>query len=155
LNALTGASSYVEDKMFATLDPVARVESVNGRDDILFIDTVGFLRDLPHTLVESFHATLEEVIEADVLIHVLDAAHPKAREFKESTEIVLKEIGAGHKPVVLALNKADLLSADDKKFVQSVWPDGILISAKESLGLKYLLAQLCHSRESGNLAKKI
>ena len=142
LNSLTGADSYVENKMFATLDPVARVESINGRDDVLFIDTVGFLRDLPHALVESFHATLEEVAEADVLIHVLDVSHSKAKSYKESVEKVLKEIGAGEKTTLLALNKADLLKDEEKRMLQSEWPDGVLISAKDKLGLNSLLAKL-------------
>ncbi|HTL46717.1 MAG TPA: GTPase HflX [Verrucomicrobiae bacterium] len=142
LNSLTGASSYVEDKLFATLDPMTRLQTVNGRHDILFTDTVGFLRDLPHTLIKSFHATLEEVTTADVLIHVLDAAHPKAQDLKSAVEAVLKDIGAEEKPVILALNKADLLTEDEKKRVLSNWPDGILISAKDKLGLQSLTLKI-------------
>ncbi len=142
LNALTGASAYVEDKVFATLDPVARVETVNGNRNILFIDTVGFLKDLPHALVESFHATLEEVTEADILVHVLDVSNPRAEECRETVGKVLKEINAEGKPVVLALNKADLLNEDEKRRVPNLWPEGVLISARDKLGLNGLLEKL-------------
>lgn len=141
LNALTGEKTYVADQLFATLDPKTRIQTVNGRRDVLFIDTVGFIRDLPHTLVKSFHATLEEVVEADLLIHVLDASHPKAAEHKVSVEKVLEEIKANDKPIILALNKADLLNDDERRRVQDKWPEGTLISAKEGLGVHSLLAK--------------
>ncbi len=147
LNALTGANAYVEDKMFATLDPVARVQSVNGRENVLFVDTVGFLKDLPHTLVESFHATLEEVVEADVLIHVLDVSNPKAEAFKQAVEKVLAEIQASEKNIILALNKADLLDDERRKYCQAQWPEGVLVSAKNKLGLHGLLAKLPEPRK--------
>lgn len=142
LNALTGAQAYVADQLFATLDPKTRLQNVNGRRDVLFIDTVGFIRELPHTLIEAFHATLEEVIEADLLVHVLDASHPHAVDFKKAVEEVLTEIKAIEKPAILALNKADLLSEEEKRRVQEQWPEGILISAKQGLGLQGLLAKL-------------
>ncbi|MCM8776161.1 MAG: GTPase HflX [Candidatus Omnitrophica bacterium] len=142
LNALTGAQAYVEDKVFATLDPMVRMESLNGHDNLLFIDTVGFLKDLPHTLIESFHATLEEVTEADILIHVLDISSPYAQEFKKAVETVLNEIHAGEKPTILALNKADLLDENQNQSIHNQWPEGVLISAKERLGLNSLLAKL-------------
>lgn len=142
LNALTGADAYVADKMFATLDPKTRLQNVNGRQDLLFIDTVGFLKDLPHGLVESFHATLEEVAEADILIHVLDVSNPKAYEFETATGQVLKEIGAEGKPTLLALNKADLLNEAMTALVLKEWPQGVLISAKEKLGINSLIARL-------------
>lgn len=142
LNALTGAETYVEDKLFATLDTTTRVQSLNGRRDLLFVDTVGFLKDLPHSLIRAFHATLEEVSEADVLIHVLDASSPSPQGAKAAVEKVLEEIGAGNKPVVLALNKGDLLSEDAQDRIRHEWPEGILVSAKEKLGLRSLLAEI-------------
>ncbi len=142
LNALTGAGAYVADQLFATLDPKTRLQTINGRRDVLFIDTVGFIRDLPHDLVEAFHATLEEVVEADFLIHVLDASSPQMGELKLSVEKVLEEIGAAGKPTLLALNKADLLSPEERKRVQDHYPEGILISAKKGQGLHSLLALL-------------
>lgn len=142
LNALTGASTYVEDKLFATLDTTTRVQTMNGRKDLLFIDTVGFLRELPHGLIRAFHATLEEVSEADVLVHVLDASLPNPQDTKAAVEKVLEEIGAVKKPVILALNKADLLSEEAQSRIQTEWPAAILVSAREKLGLRSLLARI-------------
>ena len=150
LNALTGAETYVEDKMFATLDPKTRIQTLEGRRDVLFIDTVGFLRDLPHGLVESFHATLEEVTEADLLIHVLDVSHSKASEFYLAVQKVLGEIGCLEKPVILALNKADLLDDLARSLIQREWPEAILISAKEGLGMRQLLAKINTKLPQGN-----
>ncbi|MBI3307021.1 MAG: GTPase HflX [Candidatus Omnitrophica bacterium] len=142
LNALTGAGTYVEDKLFATLDPKTRRQSINGRHDILFTDTVGFLRDLPHTLIKAFHATLEEVSEADCLIHVLDVSSSYREAQKKTVEKVLQEIGGDQKPVLLALNKADCLNEEEKRRVQDLFPEGILISAKSKLGLDALFHRL-------------
>lgn len=142
LNALTGAEAYVADKLFATLDPKTRLQSLNGRRDVLFVDTVGFLRDLPHGLVESFHATLEEVASAEALIHVLDISQPRPWEQKAAVEEVLREIGAHDIPAVLALNKTDLVSESERKKAAETWPEGILISAREGWGRNALLAKL-------------
>ncbi|MBI4115429.1 MAG: GTPase HflX [Candidatus Omnitrophica bacterium] len=142
LNALTGARAFVEDKLFATLDPMTRISQRNGRRDILFTDTVGFLKSLPHGLIEAFKSTLEEVTEADCLIHVLDISHPFARDQKTSVEEVLQEIGAFEKPTLLALNKMDLVSQEELKPIQEVYPQGILISAKMRQGLDLLYAAL-------------
>jgi GTP-binding protein HflX len=142
LNALTGADTYVADQLFATLDPKTRLQTLDGRRDVLFIDTVGLIRDLPHGLVEAFHATLEEVTEADALIHVLDASSSCAHELKSAVEKVLEEIHASQKPRVLVLNKADLLDETARQLVLRDWPEGILISAKQKLGLHSLLAKL-------------
>lgn len=142
LNALTGAGAYVADQLFATLDPKTRMQNLSGRRDVLFIDTVGFIRHLPHTLVEAFHATLEEVAQADVLLHVLDASHPHASACREAVEGVLSEIHALGKPQILVLNKSDLLNEEASREVQSRWPEGVLISAKNGLGLEGLLARL-------------
>lgn len=142
LNSLTGAGTYVEDKLFATLDPLTRVLPLGSDYKLLLIDTVGFIRDLPHTLVEAFHATLEEVSEADFLIHALDVSNPHASFSKAACESVLKEIGALEKPTILALNKADLLEPDQQGIVHSLWPSGVMISAKNGDGLKDLLADI-------------
>jgi GTP-binding protein HflX len=109
MNALTGANVLVEDKLFATLDPTTRKLRLPNNQNILLSDTVGFLRKLPHHLVESFKATLEEVAEADLLLHVVDVSHPQAREQIKAVEIVLMEIDAWGKPTVIALNKIDRL----------------------------------------------
>ncbi len=110
LNALSGATVFVEDLLFATLDPtIRRVELAEGRN-FLLADTVGFIRNLPHQLVAAFHATLEEVVEADVLVHVVDASHPQMREQVEAARRVLAELGCADKPTVMALNKCDLMA---------------------------------------------
>jgi GTP-binding protein HflX len=109
MNGLTGANVLAEDKLFATLDPTTRKLRMPNNQNILLSDTVGFLRKLPHHLVESFKATLEEVVEADLLLHMVDVSHPQAREQIKAVEVVLKEIDAWGKPVVMALNKIDRL----------------------------------------------
>ncbi len=107
LNALTDAGVLVEDKLFATLDPTTRRVRLPRGTEALFTDTVGFIQKLPTQLVAAFRATLEEITEADVLLHVLDASHPNAREQARAVEETLAEIGAGGKPMVVALNKMD------------------------------------------------
>lgn len=142
LNALTGAEAFVEDKLFATLDPMTRVFQGNGHKNILFTDTVGFLRDLPHGLIEAFRSTLEEVTEADCIIHVLDVSHPYREEQKASVEKTLGEIKAGGKPLVLALNKCDLVSPEEVRRLAERYPDAIPISAKEKTGLDAIIQRL-------------
>lgn len=110
LNALTGSDVSVRDKMFATLDPTVRRFrlAANGRE-ILLIDTVGFLNELPHHLIEAFKATLEEVTEADMILHVVDASHPKVLEQADAVYKVLVELDARGKPMITVLNKIDKL----------------------------------------------
>ncbi|HXF82747.1 MAG TPA: GTPase HflX, partial [bacterium] len=109
LNALTDAGVFVEDKLFATLDPtVRRVTLPNGRP-ALVVDTVGFISRLPTQLVAAFHATLEEVTEADLLVHVVDGSHPDRRAQMRAVREVLGQLGAADKPTVVAVNKTDLL----------------------------------------------
>jgi len=140
LNALTGAGTYIENKMFATLDPKTRAQSVNGRTDIVFTDTVGFLRELPHGLVEAFHATLEEVVTADLIVHVLDVSNPHAQDYKHVVEEVLKEIHANDKAILLALNKCDVLDAEQLNRIKLEYPEGIPISAKDRTGIHQLIS---------------
>ncbi len=111
LNALAGAGVLAEDRLFATLDPTTRRTRLAGGQEILLTDTVGFVQRLPTTLVAAFRATLEEVAEADLLVHVVDASSPMMRRQVEAVEQVLEEIGAGGLPVVVALNKADLVAS--------------------------------------------
>jgi len=110
LNTLASSHSLAEDKLFATLDPMTRRARLTGGQEILFTDTVGFVQRLPTTLVAAFRATLEEVAEADLLVHVVNAAYPAVNRQVEAVEQVLEEIGAGGRPMVIALNKVDLLS---------------------------------------------
>lgn len=108
LNSLTGATAEAYDMLFATLDPTTRQLRLPNHQPALMTDTVGFIRKLPHHVVESFKATLEEVNEADLLIHVIDAAHPRVDEQIEAVDLVLRELGAGAKPRLNVLNKLDL-----------------------------------------------
>lgn len=112
LNRLSSENTLAEDKLFATLDPMTRRVRLTGGQEFLLTDTVGFVQRLPTTLVAAFRATLEEVSEADLLVHVVDASHPAVNRQVEAVEQVLEEIGAGGRPIVVALNKVDLLPAD-------------------------------------------
>jgi len=112
LNRLASENALAEDKLFATLDPMTRRVRLAGGQEILLTDTVGFVQRLPTTLVAAFRATLEEVAEADLLVHVVDASYPAVNRQVEAVEQVLEEIGAGGRPIVLALNKVDLLPPD-------------------------------------------
>ncbi len=110
LNLLTGADLVAEDKLFATLDPTTRSFVLPNKQRVLLTDTVGFLRKLPHTLIESFKATLEEVSEADLLIHIADLNHPRVDEQMEAVETVIKELDAFGKQTLIVFNKIDLCS---------------------------------------------
>ncbi|MCA9876695.1 MAG: 50S ribosome-binding GTPase, partial [Thermomicrobiales bacterium] len=109
LNALTGANVMAEDKLFATLDPTTRRRALPSGRDVLFTDTVGFINNLPTLLIAAFRATLEEINEASVLMHVVDITHPNAAEQVQTVISVLEDLGADDKPVVTALNKVDCL----------------------------------------------
>jgi len=108
LNNLTGASVFVEDKLFATLDPTTRGMRLPSGQEVLITDTVGFIRDLPHELIAAFRATLEEITEADLIIHVVDGSHAAAQKQVEAVERVLADIGVRDVPIILVINKADL-----------------------------------------------
>src|SRR5207248_11389461 len=112
LDRLADAKSFVQDKLFDKLDPMTRKVRLEGGQEILLTDTVGFVQRLPTTLVAAFRATLEEVAEADLLVHVVDASSPSMHGQIEAVEQVLEGIGAGGRPTVLALNKVDVLSSD-------------------------------------------
>ncbi len=139
LNALTGAEVGVGDRLFHTLDPTTRSLELCGRDYLL-TDTVGFIEKLPHQLVEAFKATLEETVLADLILHVVDAAAPEERRVvdMQAVDEVLEEIGAGDKPRLLVLNKADLLDDDERAEVLLRHPGAILVSALADIGLDRL-----------------
>lgn len=109
LRMLTGAEVVVEDKLFATLDPTTRRIPLDGSLEVVLTDTVGFIRKLPHDLVDAFHSTLEETTTADFLVHVLDASSPSVLAQYATTTAVLQELGAANKPVIVVLNKSDLV----------------------------------------------
>jgi GTP-binding protein HflX len=140
LRALTGADAHVEDRLFATLDTTSREVPVNGRR-MRFTDTVGFIRKLPHDLVASFRATLEEAADADVIVHVVDASHPAWEDQMDVVSGVLAEMPKAP-PVLVSLNKADLLSPDERaRRLREVLERGMsaaLTSAKSGLGVQDL-----------------
>ena len=110
LRALTGENAFIEDRLFATLDTLTREADLGAGKRIRLVDTVGFIRKLPHHLVASFRATLEEAAEADVLLHVIDAADPSWEEHVEVVDLVLADLGLHHAPVIHVFNKLDLLT---------------------------------------------
>lgn len=139
LNALTGASALSEDKLFATLDPTTRQMPLPRGEKVLLTDTVGFVRRLPHNLVEAFKATLEEAVLADVLIHVIDATSPEMERHYQTTNQVLEELGAGGKNTITILNKIDRLeSALDRQVLRYRFPEAIAVSALTGEGLDQL-----------------
>lgn len=140
LNRLAKADVYVADQLFATLDPTTRRVELPGGYQALFTDTVGFIQKLPTTLVVAFHATLEEIAEADLLLHLVDISHPNALNQFEAVQETLDEIGAGHIPVITALNKIDRLKRPEQaqEILQS-YPRAVAISSLKGSGLADLL----------------
>jgi GTP-binding protein HflX len=145
LNALSHATLYTENRLFSTLDPATRAVWLGDGMSALVTDTVGFIKRLPHTLIASFRATLEEVREADILLHVADISSPDTLERIAAVNEVLKEISADTVPVLLVFNKTDLLaSRDTKASLLSRFENRVLVSAKTGEGLPELKAYLRH-----------
>lgn len=144
LNALTGADAYVENKLFATLDPLTRKLPLNDSAGVLITDTVGFISNLPHHLIDAFKSTLEEAVYADLLLLVLDSSDPEAEAQYETVCSVLEDIGADKNPRLILLNKVDK-AEDEKHTLQKLrlkFPDAILISAKEEIGFLDLKSKI-------------
>jgi len=154
LNALTGSQVMAEDKLFATLDPTTRRRALPSGREILFTDTVGFINNLPTLLIAAFRATLEEINEATVLLHVVDVTHPNAAEQVQTVMDVLEDLGADDKPVVTALNKVDRLLTGDQSqpdlasllerlgSAAELAVDPVAISARDGTGFDHLLRQI-------------
>src|SRR4029079_2633599 len=142
LNQLTHAGVLVENQLFSTLDPTSRRLRLPGGETVLLSDTVGFVRRLPHQLVDAFRSTLGEVVDADLLLHVVDASSPDADGRIAAVETVLREIGAGDVPVQLVWNKADLADVDAMKVQLSTHTDSVAISAATGDGIADLLATI-------------
>jgi GTP-binding protein HflX len=139
LNKLTDAGVVVEDRLFATLDTRTRRWSLAKGVEVLVSDTVGFVKDLPHQLVASFKATLEEAVNADLLLHVVDVANPDAFKQIKSVESVLAEIGCGGKPILAVLNKVDAVKRiGDLEMLETLLTDSVSISARTGYGLDAL-----------------
>jgi len=143
LNALTGSDVYVADKLFATLDTRTRAWRLPHRVTALVSDTVGFIRDLPHHLVASFKATLEEAVHADLLLHVVDVSTEHWRADMDAVERVLGEIGCGEKPQLVVLNKADLVQDPlTLDLVKRTLTGAVATSAKTGQGLQELAREV-------------
>ena len=139
LNTLTGAEVLSEDKLFATLDPTTRGLLLSGKQEVLLTDTVGFIRKLPHHLIEAFKSTLEEAKYADMILHVVDASNPEMDEQMYIVYEILKELGVTEKPIITAFNKQDRLSGDE--ILRDFKADRTVgISAKTGEGLETLKA---------------
>ena len=136
LNMMTNADVLAEDKLFATLDPTSRRVHLPGGRQVVVTDTVGFIRKLPHNLVEAFKSTLEEAVMADAIIHVLDISNPEWREHRRVTEAVLDELGAGDKPVLLVFNKTDMIDdpGEMAHFLKNEAHTMVMLSAKTGSG---------------------
>jgi len=143
LNALAGSEVLAEDKLFATLDPTTRRIELPDGQPLLLTDTVGFVRNLPHRLVQAFKATLEEAVLADFLVHVLDASSPSVAGLHETTREVLRELGADEKRTVTVLNKIDLI--EDPAVLHDLrqsFPDAVFLSLRTGTGSEELLHAL-------------
>ena len=136
-NALTASEVVAENKLFATLDPITRHEVLPGNQEVLFTDTVGFIQKLPTKLIAAFRATLEEVIDADLLLEVVDVSHENAIEQSETVNDVLHDLQIGEKPRVTALNKIDLLD-DPAEIDVTLYPNAVPVSALKQVGLNAL-----------------
>jgi GTP-binding protein HflX len=144
-NALTGETVLAEDKLFATLDSTTRKVDLPQKQQILLSDTVGFIKKLPHQLVAAFKATLEEVSEADLLLHVVDVSHPEAEAQIAAVNVVLEELDATHIPMFMVFNKIDRLKSEEGfQILRSRYPDALPISAQRGDGIADLVDALAH-----------
>ena len=154
LKALTQAEVLVEDKLFATLDTTTRKYVLPNKQQILLIDTVGFIRKIPHTLIAAFKSTLEEAVHTDILLHVIDASHPTAQAQAEATFQVLKDLGADDLPIINVLNKIDLCQNPLMwQRLRIKYPKSIPISALHKTGFLELLSLM--TEEIGKLRKVV
>lgn len=156
LRRLTGADVFVEDKLFATLDTTTRKIAMPNNQPLLLTDTVGFVRRLPHGLVDAFRATLEEAALADFLIHLLDASQPEVLEFFNTTRKVLAELGAEEKRTIVAFNKIDRV--DDPAVLAGLrrhFPDAHFISVHTGAGLGDLIERMAEEVASGAVTREL
>ena len=142
LNALTGAAVLVEDRLFSTLDATVRRLQVAPGKEVLLSDTVGFVRDLPHDLVEAFRSTLEEAVDTDLLVHIVDAAADDPEQQIGSVRQTLQEIGAHELPELLVLNKIDIADPVARQRLQALYPAAVAVSAAKGTGLDELRERL-------------
>ncbi len=152
MRALSGADVLIENRLFATLDSTTRRVSLGYNRDMLLSDTVGFIKKLPHHLVASFRSTLEEAIEADLLLHVVDASHPACEEHLATVVEVLGELNAAESPAMMVFNKSDLLGDRARRdYLTATYPDAVWISAETGDGLNDLRRALYNHLEDDRL----
>lgn len=150
MNAMADSDVLAEDKLFATLDSTTRLVHISGSRRILLSDTVGFIRKLPHRLIESFKSTLDEVRESDVLLHIVDATHRRSDDQRRVVEATLREIGADGKPTLLVYNKIDTISDPEHIHrLRQEFPDAAFVSALRGIGLSEVRSKLLSVIESG------
>lgn len=150
LRRLTGADVLVENKLFATLDTTTRKIALPNKQPLLLTDTVGFIRNLPHELVDAFHATLEEAAHADFLIHVLDASHPRVMEFYNTTMKVLTDLGADTKQTLVVFNKMDLVDDESARVIlRRHFPGAVFVSVRTGAGFDELVDRIADFVRAG------
>lgn len=155
MNALAETTVFAEDRLFATLDSTVRRFTV-GQEDVLLSDTVGFIRKLPHNLVESFKSTLDEIREADLLLHVVDASSPMKNEYIQTVYQTLKELGADKKPEILVFNKVDLVSCPERLAdIRKEFPGAVYVSATRGIGLDQIFSEIKKKVERNYIYRKI
>ncbi len=156
LNRMTKSDVYAADQLFATLDPTTRQFVLPNKQKLLLTDTVGFLKQLPHHLIESFKATLEEVAEADLLLHVVDLSHPLHEQQMEAVQVVLEELGAWGKQMIVVFNKVDRVQ--NPALIEHALhkhPHSVAISAATGEGMDDLFEEIEHQVKSWRLRVKL
>ena len=145
-NLLTDENRYTADQLFATLDSKTRAIETESKENLVITDTIGFIRKLPHRLVSSFHSTLLEVLEADLLLHVVDVSYPNLLELMEAVENVLQDIKVEQKNILIVFNKTDEMIGNHylftKKKLINKYPDSVFISAKTGEGIDQLYSKI-------------
>lgn len=156
LNTLTNAGVLVEDRLFATLDTRTRKWTPAGGGEVLLSDTIGFVKNLPHQLIASFKATLEEAVNADLLLHIIDVSNPEVIGQIESVNKVLVEIGCSEKPILKLFNKIDIVKKSGQlEMLQTVFGDAVCISAKTGLGLERLSEKVMAKYKGAELLLRV
>lgn len=151
LQELSGSEVLIEDRLFATLDSTTRRVHLGYNRDILMTDTVGFIRKLPHHLVASFRSTLEEAVQADLLLHVVDAGYEHREEHIATVEQVLEELGIVDRPTLMVFNKIDTVDPDEQIGLRETYPDAVFVSGLTGDGMDRLRSQIYHHLEGARV----
>lgn len=155
LNALTSSEAYVEDKLFATLDTLSRVGEVKEGLNAIFVDTIGFIRNLPPQLIYSFRSTLEEILDSWIIIHLVDVSDPQFREKMDVVLETLKDLGAKDIPIITVFNKIDKIDPSSLSYLKTIYKDAVFISASLGIGIDELKEKLYESLKNLIIQQKI